>query len=825
MRTFFLQHCDYGSRFRILKGGKISLVISSLFASISLLQAAPSGGVVTSGSASISQSGSVTNINQSSQKASINWQIFSIAPSETVNFNQPSANAITLNRVVGNEKSIIEGALNANGQVWILNSNGVLFNSSAKVNTSGLLATTKDLSDEAFQNSTYNFKSDSTASVINLGEITINNGGYAALLANTVQNEGTIKAIHGTVTLTGASEATINLNGNSLVSLKVDKGVLDALVENKGAIIADGGKIYLTTNAANELLKGVVNNTGLLEANSIDDVTGEVILFAHGGTANVGGTLEAKNGFIETSGKEFSIQEGAIVKADQWLIDPVDILINSVLASAIGTALNSGDVTITTSGGNTPNTATGESGSAGDITVASSITKTTGSKTKLTLAAERNILINPGVTISGSNGSPLDIVLASRYLGGTYGTIAMQGTLKSYGGDITLGGGNLQASDFAVAYNGTTVYGSNWAGVYIYGSIDATGNGSGTANNTMPTATSGGNISIKGKGNAVASSQANWGIQFEHSGIVALVTGGNGSITLEGHGGASSASFYNVASPGITMESANTYIKANKGDVVLKGYAGTGYDKYGVLVQTGFIGTNGYLNIEGDSLLLRGGTLNVYVGGSGDIKAPIIGLNGATYGVSKLGSGILNLWGDAKNWHDHVPSGTTNTGANGTFSDATNKLNLVNLTQGQALYAFSTVPTTLNFVTQSSATPLNSTPSTPNLGVSLPSSIAAITNGTAIQAPEIVMPTPIVVAPTIPMVRTLQSGQTIQLSSTPPSDTQAELVSLQEVKKALSSSGSEEVRIPLGKNSIIQVVDGGLSLPGGVDQELYVAQR
>lgn len=821
------QSLEYSSRFRILKGGKIALIVSALLTSATLLHAAPSGGVVTSGSASINQSGSVTNINQSSQKASINWTTFSIAASETVNFNQPNKNSITLNRVVGNEKSVIDGALNANGQVWILNSNGVLFNSSAKINTSGLVATTKALSDEDFQKGSYSFKGDSSASVINLGEITINNGGYAALLANTVQNEGTIKAIQGTVHLTGASEATINLNGNSLVNLKVDKGVLDALVENKGAILADGGKIYLTTNAANELLKGVVNNTGLLEANSLEDVTGEIILFAHGGEVKVGGIIQAEKGFVETSGKEFSIQEGTVVKAGEWLIDPVNILINSALASAIGTALNSADVTITTSGSNTPSTTSGESGSAGDIRVSSSITKTTGSKTKLTLAAERNILIDSGVVISGSNGSPLDIVLASRYLGGTYGGIAMRGTLKSYGGNITLGGGNLQASDYAVAYNGDTVYGNNWAGVYVWGSIDATGDGSGTANNTMPTATSGGNISIKGKGNTIASSQANWGIQFNNGGIVALVTGGTGSITLEGHGGTSSGHFWDVASSGITMESANTYIKANKGDVVLKGYVGTGYDKYGVLVQKGFIGTNGYLDVEGDSFLLRGGTLNVYVGGSGDIKAPIIGLYGATYGVSKLGSGILNLWGDAKNWHDHIPSGTTDTGTNGTFSDATNKLNLVNLTQGQALYAFSTVPATINIVSQSSATPLNSVPSTqaPSTVEVLPSSIAAITNGTAIQVPKIVSPTPTIVVPTIQAVRTLQNGQVVELSSTPLNDTKAELVSLQEVKKALSSTGSEDVRIPLGENSIIQVVNGGLSLPSGVEQELYVAQR
>lgn len=330
MRNTYLQMCDYGSRFRILKGGKISLVISAFFAGVTLLHAAPSGGVVTSGTANIAQNGAVTTINQSSQKASINWTNFSIGASETVNFNQPNVSAIALNRVVGNEKSIVDGALNANGQVWILNSNGVLFNCTAKINTSGLLATTKSLSDEDFQTGNYIFKGESSASVINLGEVTINNGGYASFLANTAQNEGVIKAIRGVVTLTGANEAVINLNGNSLVSLKVNKGVLDTLVENKGAILAEGGKVYLTTNAVDELLKGVVNNTGIIEAKSIDDISSEVVLYAHGGTTNVSGTIDASGGFVETSGKNLSVADGTIVKAKKWLLDPTNVIVDDI---------------------------------------------------------------------------------------------------------------------------------------------------------------------------------------------------------------------------------------------------------------------------------------------------------------------------------------------------------------------------------------------------------------------------------------------------------------------------------------------------------------
>ena len=350
---------DYSSRFRILKGGKISLVVVALIGSVTMLSAAPSGGTLTSGSANIAQNGATTNITQNTDKATINWQNFSIGSNETVNFHMPSTNSIALNRVVGNERSVIDGALNANGQVWILNSNGVLFNKSASINTAGLVATTKNISDADFNAGNYKFTGDSTASIVNMGTIEASNSGYVALLANTVQNDGTIKAYKGSVHLTGASEATINLNGNSIVSLTVNKGALDALVENKGVVIADGGKIYLTTNAVDELLKGVVNNTGVVEANSLDDVTGHVELFAHGGTAKIGGTIKAEGGFVETSGKEFTIAEGTTVKAKEWLIDPVNITIDSTLASTIGTALGTGDVTITTNGSNTPSTASG----------------------------------------------------------------------------------------------------------------------------------------------------------------------------------------------------------------------------------------------------------------------------------------------------------------------------------------------------------------------------------------------------------------------------------------------------------------------------------
>ena len=436
---------DYKSRFRILKGGKISLVVSAILGSAIVSFAAPTGGSVTSGTATISQDGLVTNINQATQKASINWNSFSIASNETVNFNQPNVNSITLNRVIGNERSVIDGALNANGQVWLLNSNGVLFSKTAKINTAGILATTKNISDEDFQAGNYEFSGNSTESVINMGEITASDSGYVAMLANTVQNDGTIKAYKGTIHLTGASEATINLNGNSLVNITVDKGALDTLVENKGAIIAEGGKIYLTTNAVDELLKGVVNNSGIIEANSFDDMFGEVVLFAHGGEIKVGGEIKARDGFVETSGREFTF-EGADIQAGEWLIDPVYLTIEQTLATAIENALEVGDVTIETdqSDYDDIDTSSGETESEvipGRIYINNAtINPTLTTETTFTLKAGTNIEMTDSSIEAFGNALNVYFSLCND-AGCSGASLEMyDSSIKTNGGDIIIGG-------------------------------------------------------------------------------------------------------------------------------------------------------------------------------------------------------------------------------------------------------------------------------------------------------------------------------------------------------------------------------------------------
>ena len=392
------------------RSGRI-LIASALMAPL-LAVSAPTGGVVSSGSATISHNGTVTNIDQGSQKAVINWQGFSVGANEVVNFRQPNSSAITLNRVIGNEKSVIDGVLNANGRVFLVNSSGVLFGQGASVNVGGLIASTLDIADDDFHAGRYVFKSDSgTGSVVNRGAITATEGGVIALLGNTVSNQGVVVATKGTVALAAGNKITLNFNGDALLSVTLEEGTLHALVENQQAIYADGGTVLLTAQAADDLLGAQVNNSGLVQARTVDDLKGSITLYAHGGTALVDGTLDASapsrgdGGFIETSGALVSVADtatlttrAALGRHGSWLIDPTNFTIaygsggqtsSSIGVTTLQSALANGNVSI----------ATQSAGSeAGDININAALTWSAANN--LTLTAAGNINANAAVTWS-----------------------------------------------------------------------------------------------------------------------------------------------------------------------------------------------------------------------------------------------------------------------------------------------------------------------------------------------------------------------------------------------------------------------------------------
>ncbi|MDR1533635.1 MAG: filamentous hemagglutinin N-terminal domain-containing protein, partial [Planctomycetota bacterium] len=253
----------------------------------------PRGGTVTSGAAGIGGAGNTVNIDQSSDRAAIRWDSFNIGAGGVVNFHQPGAGSLTLNRVLDLNGSKIFGQLNANGRVFILNPNGVLFGPGARVNVGGLAASTKDLADGDFLAGDYRFTGGGSGEVVNQGILTASPGGFIALIGNrTVANYGTINAELGTAALAAGQTVRLNLTGDGLAGVEVDGGTLQAMVANRGAVMADGGRVYLTAKAADALVDTVVSNTGLIQARTLENRNGEIWLLGGQGE-NEGGTVEA----------------------------------------------------------------------------------------------------------------------------------------------------------------------------------------------------------------------------------------------------------------------------------------------------------------------------------------------------------------------------------------------------------------------------------------------------------------------------------------------------------------------------------------------------
>ena len=280
--------------------------------------ALPTGESLQFGGATVARpTATQMDITQTTSKAGLNWTSFSIAQPETVNVLQPSSSSVLLNRVVGSDQSQIFGALNANGRVFLVNPNGILFAPGAAVNVGGLVASTLDITDANFQaggtaGNPYVFTKGATAgNVVNQGNITITvPDSYAALLGTQASNEGagTITAVRGTVALAAGEKVTLNILGDNLINVSVDQAAAGALALNSGSIIAAGGTIFLTARSADALLGTVINNSGLIKATSLTEVNGRI--FLDGGAGNVvnSGTLDAtgSGGSVNSTGGAFS---------------------------------------------------------------------------------------------------------------------------------------------------------------------------------------------------------------------------------------------------------------------------------------------------------------------------------------------------------------------------------------------------------------------------------------------------------------------------------------------------------------------------------------
>lgn len=304
----------------------LSLVISGLVCANPVLNNVGSGNVT------IQQQPNSTVINQSSSKAIINWRSFNINHGETTHFQQPTG-GIILNRIDGTQgASQIFGQLTATGKIILVNPAGIYFGPSAYVNVGGLIASTADIRDQDFLNGNYKFSQPSpySGAIVNEGQIIARDNGLVALLGNGVVNNGYIEANLGKVVLASGETFTLNFSGDNLINFSIDSATthqpvdrngkpLTNGVQNTGAIIANGGKVMVAAKSAKGVLDNVINMEGLVQAKSVAQVNGEIILSGdlNAGVVRVKGKLIASGisskqsgGKVQITGNQILIDSG-----------------------------------------------------------------------------------------------------------------------------------------------------------------------------------------------------------------------------------------------------------------------------------------------------------------------------------------------------------------------------------------------------------------------------------------------------------------------------------------------------------------------------------
>ncbi|MFH1189059.1 MAG: filamentous hemagglutinin N-terminal domain-containing protein, partial [Candidatus Omnitrophota bacterium] len=367
----------------------------------------------------------------------INFNSFNIASNEVVNFNpyDPSLAASTnvLSRVTGPDPSYIAGTLNANLNLYLVNTNGINFAPTAQVNVNNLVASTLDISTNNFINGNYVFENNLKYSqILNEGALTADN---IALIASSVHNTptGIIIARVGTVSLTSGDKVTVSFDMKGLMNVEVNEKTTGKVVDMQGNTVKDAvanagrieaTQVVMTARTVNDIFENAVNQTGIVKATGIVNQNG-VIRIVSNNNIQVSGTLEAEDGEVYVSSEDrVEIPAGLNTKGDTQITANGDINVNADITTdsgnldliadadldgngafkqAVGTCIstiNSGDITIQSSGEGT----LASIESSGDL-----ILKAGGSPATFTqwpgsdISTTYSMQIGEGVTINAGN--------------------------------------------------------------------------------------------------------------------------------------------------------------------------------------------------------------------------------------------------------------------------------------------------------------------------------------------------------------------------------------------------------------------------------------
>ena len=464
-----------------LNSVRIALAAAAL-ASANFVHANPKGGTVSQGSATFNTSGSQLTVN-TSDRAFINWQSFNIAQGETTTFVQPSSSSLVWNQINDPNPSQILGTLNANGYIVLQNSAGFYVGGQASITTHGLMMTTAPIPNLDLSSSDpWQFSSPPpTASIINYGQISVGQGGSAFIIAHAIENHGIISAPGGDIGLYAGKDVLISSRPDGR-GLSATVTLPDGSVNNSGQLIADGGTIALHAQ--------VVNQGGLVQANSVADVNGTIelvasdaidlgatsVISAQGDSQGVssGGTVTIKsdNTFSDQSGSTIGIAGGAhggngggleISAASltgiqshidgraasgfhggTFTIDPTDLNLTSAFVSTLTPVLNSGLYQINLQADN-------------NITLSTTWNLTDpGAAARLTLTAGNDIILNDNASILAGNNWNLSLTAGPQDLATKPTTAKTDGIYLGANSVIQTLNGNidLKAANEVIVNNG-----------------------------------------------------------------------------------------------------------------------------------------------------------------------------------------------------------------------------------------------------------------------------------------------------------------------------------------------------------------------------------
>ncbi|MBT8632250.1 filamentous hemagglutinin N-terminal domain-containing protein, partial [Polynucleobacter paneuropaeus] len=552
------------------------------------LNALPINGKVVAGVATISQTSTAANatmtVHQTSQRAVINWDSFNVGKNAAVNFVTPGANSSTLNRVTGASPSLIQGALSSNGQIILVNANGITFGRGAQVDAPGVVASTMDIANKDFMDGKSTFSGSGSGKIVNKGTISATTqDGFIALLAPEVQNQGYLLASKGgTVVMTAGEQITLNFQGKHLGGVNVDIATYKALVANKRVVEVNGGLVVMAAGAANQLMSSVIKNTGRVSASSVVNNGGEIEFV--GNTVTQAGTVEANS----TTGV------GGQVNLVGNNITATSKSKTTATGATGGGQVNMGLAQTAVSGGTQVNAVTP---SANTAAINQAIVKA-----NATQAAQNNSLAQ---TVTVEQGASID---ASATQSGNGGIIAIwsalktniAGSLKAIGGAVSGNGGFVETSS-----KGTVILAPNAiintsasngkAGTWLLDPIDLTIDAA-TAN-IISAALENNNVSIAVNGNVCPS-------------LGSCTQNGSGSLTIASGANilkaTGSLSTLSLSSSGVFNLNAN--ISGQNLNVIISSSiaylnAGSSITANQVTVQAQTIYANGIINAQSGTTL------------------------------------------------------------------------------------------------------------------------------------------------------------------------------------------------------------------------------